>query len=348
MPCAAPPWPGWVATGVAERTDESSPMTSPRPFRRCPVWATPPAWDWVPPACDHHMTVLAARNRQGGAKEEHMTKRTSKIMAVQFDPSSLLADNAPNSLKTLLTAKMHSRTVLANYEQRLATFFLNKWMFEKEIPKRRREMCCNKEAVKGACFWIFLRCSYMWEKKELYSSVWRLRCAISMELLTLVCVCNIFTPSADLVLPRCFVMADGTCLCTYVAEEDKHLWLLWWFDNVLGHSRSLSLSHLHAILDGQSALCSIASFYDIVYALHCRNSAESCVKSSLIWLILDWRLMLFKSAVDQASTNMRCCYTSFNTSCLVFVPYDHSHQCIRIHRKLVATGSFVWPADREC
>uniref|UniRef100_A0A8C4EDG8 Glutamate receptor, ionotropic, AMPA 1a n=1 Tax=Dicentrarchus labrax TaxID=13489 RepID=A0A8C4EDG8_DICLA len=30
-------------------------------------------------------------------------------------------------------------------------------------------------------------------------------------------------------------------------------------------------------------------------------------------------------AVDQATTTMHCCYTSFNTSCLVFVPYDHSH-----------------------
>lgn len=175
--------------------------------------------------------------------------------------------------------------------------------------------------------------------------MWRLRCAISMELLTLVCVCNIFTSTADPVLPRCFLMADGTCLCTDVAEENKHLWLLRWFDIVLGHSRSLSLSHLLAILEGQSALCSIASFYDIVYGLHCCNSAKIFVKSSLIWFI--WRLMLFKSAADQATTNMHCCYTSFNTSCLVFVPYDHSHKCTQIHYILVATGSFVWPTDRK-
>lgn len=99
-PCAAPPWPGWVATGAAERTDESSPTTSPRPFRRCPVWATPPAWDWVPPACNHHVAVLAARNRQGGAEEEHKTLKTSKIMAVRFDPYILLAVNTPNLNKT--------------------------------------------------------------------------------------------------------------------------------------------------------------------------------------------------------------------------------------------------------
>ncbi|XP_034453901.1 LOW QUALITY PROTEIN: glutamate receptor 1a [Hippoglossus hippoglossus] len=44
--------------------------------------------------CDHHMTVLAARNGQGGVKEEHKTLRTSKIMAVHVDPSILLAVNA--------------------------------------------------------------------------------------------------------------------------------------------------------------------------------------------------------------------------------------------------------------
>lgn len=107
-------------------------------------------------------------------------------------------------------------------------FFLNKWMFEKDISEKKEkknkgEMCCNKEAVNGACFWIFYSVHLCGRGKKLYSSVWRLRCAISMELLTLVCVCNIFTSTADLVLPRCFLMADWTCLCTDVAEEDKTL-----------------------------------------------------------------------------------------------------------------------------
>lgn len=74
----------------------------------------------------------------------------------------------PKSFKTLLTAKMHSQT--APYKLRTETrniffFFLIKWMFEKEIRERRREMCCNKEAVNGACFWNFLQCSFMWGKK---------------------------------------------------------------------------------------------------------------------------------------------------------------------------------------
>lgn len=113
-----------------------------------------------------------------------------------------------------------------------------------------------------------------------------------------------------------------------------------------GRSRSLSLSHLHAILEGESALCSIGRFYDIVYGLHCCNSAKSFVKSSLIWFILDWRLMLFKSAVYQATTNMHCCYTSFNTSCLVFVPYDHSHKRTHTHTHYMCCYWVICLANR--
>lgn len=104
-----------------------------------------------------------------------------------------------------------------------------------------------------------------------------------MELLTLVCVCNIFTSTADLVLPtvdavrwlmeRVFAQMwqrrTNTCDCC----DDL---ILFWDIPALFHS------HLHIIFEGQSALCSIASFYDIVYGLHCCNSAKSFVKSSLI------------------------------------------------------------------
>lgn len=108
-------------------------------------------------------------------------------------------------------------------------------------------------------------------------------CAVSFRwsYLMLVCVCNIFTSTADLWLPRYSLTADGTSLCTDKLEEDEHSRLLWPFDIVLGRSRSLSLSHQHSILEGQSALCSIASFYDIVHGLHCCNSTARLVKGSL-------------------------------------------------------------------
>lgn len=48
--------------------------------------------------------------------------------------------------------------------------------------------------------------------------------------------------------------------------------------------------------------------------------------------------MLFKPAVDQATTNTHSCYTSSNTSCLVFVPYDHSHKCHKFTQHLLILG----------
>lgn len=158
-PCAAPPWPGWVATGAAERTDESSPTTSPKQFRHCLVWATPPAWDWAPPACDPPSLCWLAKKKQGRAKEEHKTLKTSKIMAVWFDPSILLAVNTPNSYKTLPTAKTHSRTTL--YKLQTDVFLISGC-----LEKKRRETCCNKEAVGGGVFLNFLPCSFVWKKKK--------------------------------------------------------------------------------------------------------------------------------------------------------------------------------------
>ena len=78
-------------------------------------------------------------------------------MAVWFDPSFLLAVNVPDLNKTLPTAKMHSRT--AHYKTETRNIFFNKWMFEKtDTEKKKRDLCCNKEAVNGACFWNFLQC----------------------------------------------------------------------------------------------------------------------------------------------------------------------------------------------
>lgn len=65
--------------------------------------------------------------------------------------------------------------------------------------------------------------------------------------------------------------------------------------------------------------------YTVVIAL------KSFVKSSWFDFSSTEGSVLFKSASGQATTNMHCCYTSFNTSCLVFVPYDHSHKYTHTH-----------------
>lgn len=67
------------------------------------------------------------------------------------------------------------------------------------------------------------------------------------------------------------------------------------------------------------------------------------ILSEVVWF--DLQLIPFESVVDQATANMHCCYTSFNTSCLVFVPYDHSHKMHTdtLHCTLAA-GGFAWPA----
>lgn len=74
-------------------------------------------------------------------------------MAVQFDPSVLLAVNAPEILQdfTYCQNALSNRS-LQTTNRDSQHFFLNKWMFEKEIREQRREKCCNKEAVNGACF----------------------------------------------------------------------------------------------------------------------------------------------------------------------------------------------------
>lgn len=164
-----------------------------------------------------------------------------------------------NSYKTLLTAKMHSRATPYKLRADSQRVFFRR--FEKQMLNKRREMCCNKEAVNGA-FLNFLQCSFMWIKKNLI---------LQPALCHFNGAVDISPRVQYLHLPRwpcttycrCFLVADGTCLCTDVAEEDKHLWLLWWFDIVLRPSRSLSFSHFPVIFEGRSALCSKARFYSI-------------------------------------------------------------------------------------
>lgn len=168
---------------------------------------------------------------------------------------------------------MHSENAPYKLEKRLVTFFffLNKLMFEKDIGEKQKGKCAAiKKPSTGRVFEFFTVFIYV-EKKD--SSVWRLRCAISMELLTLVCVCNIFTSTADLVLPRCFLMADWTCLCTWQRRTNTYDW---YDDLMMFYCIPLFHSHLCAILERQSALCSIASLYGLVHDLHCCK--ELCQK----------------------------------------------------------------------
>lgn len=82
-PCAAPPWPGWVAMGVAERMVESLPTTSPRPFRRCPAWATLPAWDWAPPACEHQHDCACGEGQAGRQAGRVGQKESTRLKSPQ-------------------------------------------------------------------------------------------------------------------------------------------------------------------------------------------------------------------------------------------------------------------------
>lgn len=206
--------------------------------------------------------------------------------------------------------------------------YIYKWVFEK-----RRETCCNKEAVKGPCLTFFTVFIHVGKKKQLQCDA----CVVPFQLSwRLVCVCNIFTSTTDLVLPTCVLMERGKCFCTDVAEVENNFCCVGFVSFCY-----ISLPHLHAILKWQSALCSITSFYDIVYGLHCCDSAKSFIRRSSTWVMPNWTLMAFESEVDKSRTNIHCCYTSCNTSCLVFVPKAQTHIDI-----LVAIGSFVLPTDK--
>uniref|UniRef100_A0A7N9AVS2 Glutamate receptor, ionotropic, AMPA 1a n=2 Tax=Mastacembelus armatus TaxID=205130 RepID=A0A7N9AVS2_9TELE len=81
-------------------------------------------------------------NRQGGAEEEHKTLRASKIMAVWFATSTLLAVNAPNSYKTRtrlhLLPKCTLKPLLANYKQ-TRNFFLITGCLKKDVGGKKKK-----------------------------------------------------------------------------------------------------------------------------------------------------------------------------------------------------------------
>lgn len=148
-PCAAPPWPGWVAMGAAERTDESSLTISPRPFRRCPAWATLPAWDWVLLACDRHVAMpgdevqagWGRRRAQRLTKKTKQTKKTktSDTMAVQFDPSICLAVDVHVQNKTYVYCQ--SALYELGTDSHRSFFFFFKWRARWDAIKQLSMAC---------------------------------------------------------------------------------------------------------------------------------------------------------------------------------------------------------------
>lgn len=131
-----------------------------------------------------------------------------------------------------LTAKMHCQAAPYETTNRTETciiLFLNKWMFETEIQKKEGKHSAIKKPSTGTCFWIFYSVHFCGTKKKNFIlQCDRLRHVILMELLMLVTVCNIPTSTAN--PPSCSPILAGTCLCTDVAAEGKHLWLPGWFD----------------------------------------------------------------------------------------------------------------------
>uniref|UniRef100_A0A3Q3M0W1 Glutamate receptor, ionotropic, AMPA 1a n=1 Tax=Mastacembelus armatus TaxID=205130 RepID=A0A3Q3M0W1_9TELE len=94
------------------------------------------------PCMSHTASMGLGRNRQGGAEEEHKTLRASKIMAVWFATSTLLAVNAPNSYKTRtrlhLLPKCTLKPLLANYKQ-TRNFFLITGCLKKDVGGKKKK-----------------------------------------------------------------------------------------------------------------------------------------------------------------------------------------------------------------
>lgn len=114
--------------------------------------------------------VLAARNRQGGAGEEHKTLNDLKNHGCPVWPiyppgcqRARLEQDLTYCQNALLNRSLQTT------KRRLATFFLINGCLKKRYreKKKRREMCCNKEAVNGACFWIFYSVHLCGKKKNL-------------------------------------------------------------------------------------------------------------------------------------------------------------------------------------
>lgn len=120
--------------------------------------------------CLRHVIVtwLAVRNRQGGAEEEHKTLNDLKNHGCPvwpiYSPGCQRAQHEQDL--TYCQNALSDRSLQTKNRDSQLFFFLNEWMLDKEILKKRREMCCNKEAVTGACFWIFLQCSFMWGREK--------------------------------------------------------------------------------------------------------------------------------------------------------------------------------------
>lgn len=131
------------------------------------------------------------------------------------------------------------------------------------------------------------------KKTKLYSSVWRLRRAILMELLTFVCVCNTLITTADVVLPTCFLTGRVFAQMRKTNTRDC-------FDDLFFKRLPRALTHPFTnTLHFWSALFGIPSFF-LWYGLTLLQQGRAL--SEGVWLIIDWSL--WESAADVATTNI--------------------------------------------
>lgn len=141
------------------------------------------------------------------------------------------------------------------------------------------------------------------------SSVWRLSCAILMELLS---VCAISSPPLLTLVHLDAFWQLIKHVFAHVTKEDQRSWLMWQFDILLLHS-ALSLS---PFLKG-SALCSCFWLFFLFFYIYIYKYSTSF---TLLWRVC--RLVWVRSVKYQLMTRQMSIAATSNTSCLVFVPYD--------------------------
>lgn len=218
-------------------------------------------------------------------------------------------------------------------------------VWKREIGKKNEGKCAaiKKPSTGGRVFEFFTVFIYVEKKRTLFFSVTPALChfdgAVDVSLrvqylhpplLTLYYL-DAFWWLTERVIAQMWQRRTNTCDC----RDD----LISFWDA----PRSLSLSHLHAILDGQSAPCSIASFYDIVYGLHCCNNSAKRASSKVVWF-------------DLSSTEGCCCLnrrlTRLQQTCIAATPHLTRHALSLCHTTILTntqtyTRTLYTPTDRK-
>lgn len=249
----------------------------------------------------------AMRYRQGGAEGEHKdshtqkksNKKTSETMAVRFDPSIPLAVDVHVQNKTYVYCQ--SALYELGKDSQSFVFF------------NEGEMWCNKEAVNGVCFNIFYSVNLLGRKKH-NSTVRRLRCSISMELLS---ACAISSPP----------------LLTLV-----HLDAVWWlvkrvFAQMWQKRTDVTIQYpfyytllfppiTFTLFLKDSALCRCFFLFLFLKYIYIQYIIYTVVKSLSVSLISAHMKVRAVSADDQE--NEHCCYIQHFMPCLCAI---WSHKC---------------------